>query len=213
MGFAEELNQVLPADLPCRETVVTKAAQHLTLIEEANRYFNLTRITGPREAAIKHVVDSVIPWHRFAGALHVLDAGTGAGFPGIPMALVLPSVRFTLSESIQKKARFVESAVASLGLPNVVVTSRRAEEVVRDQAVDIITARAVAPLSRMLTLFAAALKSGTKLLLYKGPDVEQEIAKAADEVRKRRVRVSVFMCYELPDNQGARTVVEIERLG
>src|SRR5580658_7776423 len=98
------------------------------MIEEANRHFNLTRITGPKEAAIKHVLDSVMPWRLFAGTRHVLDAGTGAGFPGIPLALVLPETRFTLAESIRKKARFVESALGELKLPNAGITPRRAED-------------------------------------------------------------------------------------
>ena len=209
MGYEEELNQVLPADLPHRDIVVVKAAQHLALIEEANRHFNLTRITGPREAAIKHVLDSVMPWRLFAGARHVLDAGTGAGFPGIPLALALPEVRFTLAESIQKKTRFVESALISLALPNVASAARRAEEMVRDATFDIITARALAPISRALAIFAPALKARTRMLLYKGPDVEQEIAEAALEARKRRVRMEIVMRYELPDSQGTRTIVEI----
>src|SRR6516225_6634222 len=108
MTFENELHEVLPADLPERESVALECGKHLQFIEEANRQFNLTRITSPREAAIKHVLDSVTPWRLFANVGRVLDAGTGAGFPGIPLALALPGVRFTLSESIQKKARFVE---------------------------------------------------------------------------------------------------------
>src|SRR5580658_7316544 len=110
-AFEDELDQVLPSDIPRRELVIQKSAEHLALILEANKTLNLTRITAPREAAIKHVLDSVIPWRLFAGARHVLDAGTGAGFPGIPLALALPEIQFTLAESIQKKARFVESAL------------------------------------------------------------------------------------------------------
>jgi 16S rRNA (guanine527-N7)-methyltransferase len=213
VSFEEELNEVLPAGLPHRGTVVAKAAQHLALIQEANRHFNLTRITGPRDAAIKHVLDAVIPWHLFAGAGQVLDAGTGAGFPGIPLALVLPGVRFTLAESIQKKARFVDSALAQLALPNVTNAPRRAEELVRDGAFDIITARALAPVSRALGLFTPALKAGTRMLLYKGPDVEQELAEAAAEARKLRVSLEVVLRYELPESQGTRTIVEIWRTG
>jgi 16S rRNA (guanine527-N7)-methyltransferase len=207
--FSLYLNQVLPADLPHRDTVILKGAQHLALIEEANRHFNLTRITDPRDAAIKHVLDSVMPWRLFAGARHVLDAGTGAGFPGIPLALVLPDVRFSLAESIQKKSRFVDSALAQLALPNVVNSARRAEEIVRGEVCDIITARALAPITRALALFSPVLKTPTRMLLYKGPDVEQEIAEAAAEARKRRVRMQVVMRYELPDALGARTIVEI----
>jgi 16S rRNA (guanine527-N7)-methyltransferase len=213
VGFEEELEQVLPAGLPHRDTVVGKAAQHLALIEEANRHFNLTRITGPREAAIKHVLDSVMPWRLFDGARQVLDAGTGAGFPGIPLGMVMPEVRFTLAESIQKKARFVESALAQLALPNVTNAARRAEEMARDGAFDVLTARALAPIARALGLFAPALKAGTRVLLYKGPDVEQEMQDAATEARKLRVRMEVVMQYELPESQGTRTIVEILRTG
>jgi 16S rRNA (guanine527-N7)-methyltransferase len=207
--YRQELEEVLPQDLPQRERVVEKAAGHLALIEEANRHFNLTRITGARDAAIKHVLDSVMPWRLFADAREVLDAGTGAGFPGIPLSLVLPDVHFTLAESIQKKARFVESAVEKLGLPNASCTARRAEEVVREVRPDIITARALAPISRVLGLF----KPAGRVLLYKGPDVEQEIAEASAEARKRRVRMEIVMRYELPDGQGTRTIVEIRTHG
>jgi 16S rRNA (guanine527-N7)-methyltransferase len=209
VSFEDELNQVLPADLPRREFVIRGAATHLELIVEANQYLNLTRITSPREAAIKHVLDSVIPWRLFAGVRHVLDAGTGAGFPGIPLALVLPGTRFTLAESIQKKARFVDSALAKLELSNVTVMPRRAEEIWRDCAVDIITARALAPISRTLGLFAPALKAGRKILVYKGPDAELEIAESAKEAARLRAKPEVVMRYDLPDSMGTRTIVQI----
>jgi 16S rRNA (guanine527-N7)-methyltransferase len=207
--FEDELDRVLPADLPHREMVVAKGAAHLALIEDANRHFNLTRITSPREAAIKHVLDSAMPWRLFADAKHVLDAGTGAGFPGIPLALTLPETRFMLAESIGKKARFVESALAQLDLPNAVLSARRAEELARTDEFDVITARALAPIPRLLDLFGAALKKGVRILLYKGPDAEREIAEAALESRKPRVRMAVVMRYDLPEAAGARTIVEI----
>jgi 16S rRNA (guanine527-N7)-methyltransferase len=206
-NFEDELESVLPPDLPHRANVVKQSAAHLRLIEETNRQFNLTRITGVREAAIKHVLDSVIPWRLFADAKHVLDAGTGAGFPGIPLALVLPDTRFTLVESTQKKARFVEAAAAALKLSNVKVRADRAEDLAVGSG--IITARAVAPVSRALGLFGPALKSGATLLLYKGPDVEQEIAEATPDAAKQRLRMRVVLRYELPDSLGIRTIVEI----
>jgi 16S rRNA (guanine527-N7)-methyltransferase len=200
VDFAPELSTVLPADLPHRDNVILRSAQHLALIEETNQVLNLTRITTPREAAIKHVLDSVIPWRLFVGAKNVLDAGTGAGFPGIPLALVLPEVQFILAESIQKKARFVESALKALTLPNVTICAQRAEDILKNQKIDIVTARAFAPLAKTLDLL-----KGARLLLYKGPDVEREIA----EVRKPRASIKVVMRYDLPDAMGTRTIVEI----
>ena len=73
-SFADELAELLPADLPNRDACIAGAAHHLELIVETNKKFNLTRILSPREAAIKHVVDSASPWRLFAKAKHVVDA-------------------------------------------------------------------------------------------------------------------------------------------
>lgn len=200
---------MLPADLPNRALVVAKTAEHLRLIVEANAVMNLTRIVSPRDAAIKHVLDSVIPWQLFQNARHVLDAGTGPGFPGIPLALVLPETRFTLCESTGKKARFVDSVAAALPVPNVTVSTARAEDLCREVRFGLITARAFAPIPRALGFLAPALHKGARLLLYKGPDAEQEIAAAAAEIRRFRVTARIVSRYELPDAMGTRTVVEI----
>ncbi len=203
--FTEELARVLPAEIPHRERLIAKAAQHLQLIMAANEHMNLTRLTNPEEAAIKHICDSVAPWRYFAHAQRVLDAGTGAGFPGVPLSVVLPDVRFTLAESTQKKARFVDSAVESLELSNVRVVTARAEEAALTERPDIITARAIAPLHRILDLFAKPLKLGARLILYKGPDIEAELA----EARRHRVAAEVLCRYELPNGFGMRTLVSV----
>lgn len=206
MQFTEELEQALPADLPNRERLIEKADHHLRLITAANEYMNLTRITDSREAAVKHIYDCVFPWRCFEDARRVLDAGTGAGFPGVPLAVVLPETLFFLSESIQKKARFVDAAVESLELANVHVYGERAEEVATARRPDIITARAVAPLAKILDLFGGALKGGAHLLLYKGPEVEQELSEAA----KHQVEAKVVCRYELPHGLGTRTLIRIQ---
>ena len=132
-----------------------------------NEHMNLTRITSPRDAAIKHVLDSVIPWKLFVGAKRVMDAGTGAGFPGLPLALALPDLRFTLVESTGKKARFVESVIADLGMPNVRVLSLRVEDVAKSEPFDIVTARAFAPISKALKFIGPTLKKGGRALCSK----------------------------------------------
>lgn len=203
--FEEELRRVLPADIPQRERLIEKSARHLHLIHAVNEHMNLTRIVSAREAAIKHVYDSVAPWRHFQGAKRVLDAGTGAGFPGVPLSLVLPEVRFTLAESIQKKARFVDSAVESLELLNVHVLAQRAEERAMQRKPDVITARAIAPMARILEMFHKPLKQGMRLLLYKGRNVEAEIA----EAHKHRVCAQILCHYELPEGCGSRTLIEV----
>ncbi|MCS7023638.1 MAG: 16S rRNA (guanine(527)-N(7))-methyltransferase RsmG [Bryobacteraceae bacterium] len=209
MSFLSELSQLLPSTTPNREVCILKAARHLELVEAANRHFNLSRISGQREAAIKHVCDSLIPWQLFARASHVVDVGTGAGFPGIPLALALPQVRFTLLESTQKKARFVQSAVAELALTNVCVCAVRAEEWLRSHQAELITARALAPISKAIALFAPFVRAGSRVLLYKGPDAELEIQQAQREAQKRGVQPQIVFRYELPDQAGVRAIVEL----
>ncbi len=205
MEFAAELDRVLCSDLPNRERVIEKAAEHLALILAANAHFNLTRITNANEAAIKHIFDSIAPWRHFAKARRVLDAGTGAGFPGVPLALVLPDVSFTLTDSTHKKARFVESAVEALGIHNADVASERAEQLALAERPEIITARAVAPLDRLLDLFHKPIQKGTRLILYKGPEVENELAAA----KKYKIKAQIIERYELPDGMGSRVILEI----
>ena len=151
----------------------------------------------------------MLPWQHFVGARRVLDAGTGAGFPGVPLSVVLPDVRFTLAESTQKKARFVDAAVESLELHNVEVLSDRAEQIALAQRPNIITARAVAPLDRLLDLFGKSLKQGAKLILYKGPEVENELA----AIKKYRVKAEQLSKYDLPDGMGSRVLISIELAG
>ena len=207
--FARALDKVLPSDLPERSRLVELGSQHLKLIVAANREFNLTRILTPEDAAVKHVLDSVLPWRHFAASKHVLDAGTGAGFPGIPLAIVLPEVRFTLAESIGKKARFVQQAVGELTLTNVTVVIGRAEDLLRSTHVPVITARAVAPLQRAAPLFGKAVRHGSVALLYKGPDPETEIMEAAAELKREKLRAHVLERFTLPEDAGTRTLVEL----
>jgi 16S rRNA (guanine527-N7)-methyltransferase len=209
VSFEEELARTLPPDLPNRSALVALGARHLAAIQQTNQVMNLTRIVSAADAAIKHICDSVWPWRYFQKATTVLDAGTGAGFPGVPLAIVLPHVQFLLAESVQKKARFVSSLVENLELNNVSVRPVRAEDLLVSQTFDVLTARAVAPISRAVPLFARALRNNTRALLYKGPDVESEIENAYPEINKRRLNVRVVERYLLPDSVGERTLVEI----
>jgi 16S rRNA (guanine527-N7)-methyltransferase len=209
VSFEQSLSQVLPEDLPHRDELITKGARHLELVVEANKIMNLTRIVDSHEAAVKHVLDSVTPWRRLAGVKTILDAGTGAGFPGIPLAIVLPDVHFVLSESIQKKARFVSSVVETLRLANVTVTAERAESFLGKKHAQVVLARAVAPIAKALELFAPAIKKGTLLLLYKGPDVSKEMEEAQPLLKRAKIVARIVESCELPNEMGARTLVEL----
>ena len=113
-----------------------RLGRYLALLLDANTRFNLTAITDPNEAWMRHVLDSLtlLPLIASAEASRVIDVGSGGGLPGIPLAIAMPHVRFTLLEATGKKARFLNEAVQQLGLTNVEVVNDRAEAVGQDSS-------------------------------------------------------------------------------
>ena len=148
---------------------------YLALLDRWNRTYNLTAIRDPREMVGKHLLDS-LAMHPYLDAGSLADLGTGAGLPGIPLALAKPGLQVTLVESNGKKARFLREAVRTLGLANARVAESRAEALDEPGAYDAITARALATLPLIIELGGHLLKPGGRLLAMKGAVPDEEIA-------------------------------------
>jgi 16S rRNA (guanine527-N7)-methyltransferase len=148
---------------------------HLDLVDEWNTRFNLTAIRDREQQISKHVLDSltVRPWLR---GPRVADVGSGAGFPGIPLAIVEPERRFALIESTGKKCRFLETVRDSLGLANVDVIQARAELYKPEARYDTVVARAVGPLADLARFAGPLLAGGGRLLAMKGRHPGEELA-------------------------------------
>lgn len=149
---------------------------YLALLERWNRTYNLTAIRDPGEMVTLHLLDSLSMHTHMAGVQHLADLGTGAGLPGIPLAIALPGLEVTLVESNGKKARFLREAVRQLGLANARVAESRAEAVDMPAAFDAITARAMATLGDIIAVGAHLLAPGGRLLAMKGVRPDAEIA-------------------------------------
>ncbi len=155
------------------------------LLLDANTRVNLTAITNPAEVVTRHFLDSlacllaVAPAKR-AQFLRLLDIGSGAGFPCIPLAIAFPAWRVTSLEATGKKARFQQEAVAALGLENVTVLSGRAEELARMPEYrgryDLVTARAVAALPTLLEYCCPFARVGGRVIAPKKGDLADEVA-------------------------------------
>ena len=163
---------------------------YLRLLLEANTRFNLTAITDPDAAWMKHVLDSLtlLPYVVSAGARRVIDVGSGGGLPGVPLAIVLPEVGLALLEATRKKAEFLEEAARRLGLENVSVINDRAETVGRDRRLhreryDVVVARAVGRLAVLLELALPLVKVGGQVLVIKGRQATTEIDEAQTALR------------------------------
>jgi 16S rRNA (guanine527-N7)-methyltransferase len=159
--------------------------RYLDLMLERNLHINLTAITDPLEVATKHFVDSLAietVWHPQPGE-QVIDIGTGAGLPGIPLAIRHPEVSVVLNDSVRKKVTFLEDVIVALGLDNTRAIWARAEEVGRDDGqrgkYDIVTVRAVAHLGTLIEYSLPLLKVNGQLIAMKGPTGAAEIAEAA----------------------------------
>lgn len=139
------------------------------LLARWNRAFNLTAVRDPEEMVVRHLLDS-LAIHPWVPAGRIADIGTGAGLPGIPLALALPDRTFTLVDSVGKKLRFVRQACRELGLDNVAPVHIRLEDFRPEQPFDAVVARALAPLERLAPLAAPLLAPGGSLLAMSGRD-------------------------------------------
>jgi 16S rRNA (guanine527-N7)-methyltransferase len=140
-----------------------------------NARFNLTAIRAPEDVVDKHLLDSLAVLPHLRG-LAIADVGTGAGFPGLPLAVADPDRRFTLVESTGKKARFVRHAATLLDLPNVEVVEARAESYKPARPFDAVIARALGSLAEFVRVAGHLTGRGGRLLAMKGKVPEDEIA-------------------------------------
>ena len=167
-------------DLQLDPALETPLLDYLSLLLRWNRTYNLTAVREPREMVTKHLLDSLAmhPYvdglARAGGAL--ADLGTGAGLPGIPLAIAKPGLRVTLVESAGKKARFMREAVRQLKLADVQVAESRIEALDMPGAFDAITARALATLPLLVDWGGPLLKPDGRLLAMKGVEPAEEIA-------------------------------------
>jgi len=158
------------------EEQATRLIAHLDLLDDWNQRINLTAIRERHAQITKHVLDSltVRPWLK---GRRIADIGSGAGFPGIPLAIVEPDRHFVLIESVGKKCRFLEQVRDALALANLEVVQARAESYHPAARFDTVIARAVGPLADLVRFAGSLLAPGARLLAMKGRYPEEELGK------------------------------------
>jgi 16S rRNA (guanine527-N7)-methyltransferase len=147
----------------------------LNLIEKWNKAYNLTAIRDKEEMARLHILDSLAILPHLHGN-RLIDIGTGAGLPGIPLAIFRPEMEFVLVDSNAKKTRFVQQAILELKLKNVSVLHSRVEDYRPTQGFDSVTCRAFASMSDILKLTAHLFAEDGLLLAMKGQQLDEELA-------------------------------------
>ena len=162
--------------------------EYMNLLIEWNEKMNLTAITEPDEIILKHFIDSITILKELEDGSKLVDVGTGAGFPGIPLSIMNPTLKITLVDSLNKRLIFLQEVVNKLNLKNVEIVHARAEEFGQNkkyrEQFDISTSRAVANLSTLSEYLIPLVKVGGKVISMKAGEANEEIneAKKAIEV-------------------------------
>jgi 16S rRNA (guanine527-N7)-methyltransferase len=180
-------------------------------LKKWNRKVNLTSICKDADIAIKHILDSLV----FAASVNdrdrVLDIGSGAGVPAIPLKIVKPDTNVVSVDAVGKKILFQRHAARALGLDGFEALHARVEALHATHAgsFDVITSRAFSNLEMFVALAAPLLKSGGRMIAMKGPHVDNELERAGDELRSRGFEISLLETYSLPMNKGERSLVTV----
>ncbi|WP_297429618.1 16S rRNA (guanine(527)-N(7))-methyltransferase RsmG [Clostridium sp.] len=166
-----------------------KFIDYMKLLQEWNEKINLTAIIEDGEIIKKHFIDSIKSFKRveFKNAGNLIDVGTGAGFPGLPIAIMKEDIKVTLLDSLNKRIKFLNTVITKLGLSNVTTIHSRAEDGARDskfrEKFDIATSRAVANMSVLSEFCLPYVKVGGNFIALKGPSVEQEIDQSLNAIK------------------------------
>ena len=184
-----------------------------------NEKMNLTALTAPREVAVKHFIDAASVWRPdwFTGEVRrVIDVGTGAGFPGLPLKILHPELDMTLVDALQKRVRFLEEVIDALGLTGVTALHARAEEAARQKSCrecfDAAVARAVAPLPVLAEYTLPFVKVGGFLAAQKGAKGQEEAAAAAKAIDLLGGAPPVTEAVSLPGLDDARAVLYVKKM-
>ena len=166
------------------QELIEKFRIYMEGVLEWNEKVNLTTITDPDEFVIKHFIDSIIcaNYPEYINAVKIIDVGTGAGFPGIPLSIISPEKEFILMDSLNKRLKIIDELCQRADIKNVVTLHARAEELAKNKAhrerYDLCVSRAVANMAVLAEYCLPFIKVGGFLMAYKGPEAENEVREA-----------------------------------
>lgn len=216
--FGDEMRRAAKAyGIELTEAQQNRFQRYYELLMEWNEKINLTAITDPKEVAVKHMIDSLSGWDKKMPTedVGVIDVGTGAGFPGIPLKIFQPGLRLTLLDSLNKRVKFLRAVAEELGLENVTCIHGRAEEAARDKSLregfDLAVSRAVARLPILAEYCLPFVKAGGAFIAWKGLQYREEAEEAEKAVSLLGGRGIEVREVRLPGLEDVRAILRIPK--
>ena len=200
------------------EKQISQFMTYYDLLVEWNSFMNLTAITEFNEVIDKHFIDSlaICEYVDFKNGDSLIDIGTGAGFPGIPLKIVFPELRITLLDSLNKRIKFLDTVIESLGLENVETIHGRAEDFAKQQSYrekyDFVISRAVANLATLSELCIPFAKEDKYFISYKAEKCNEELEDAKKAISILGGKVEKQIEYKLPDTDMNRNLLLIKKV-
>lgn len=196
---------------------VSQFIKFYEMLVEWNKVMNLTGITEYDEVVMKHFVDSlsIVKVNGFDNVTSIIDVGTGAGFPGIPLKIVFPEIKITLLDSLNKRIKFLNAVIDELELENVETIHGRAEDFSKKEdyreQYDLCVSRAVANLATLSEYCLPYVKEDGYFLPYKSGDIKEEAANSKKAVKILGGNIEDIISFEIPDTDMARTILKIHK--
>ena len=215
--LSRELNQF---SIILENSQINQFYQYYELLDEWNKVMNLTAITDQKEVITKHFVDS-LALVKAMGEIStkeykIIDIGTGAGFPGIPLKIAFPQLKITLMDSLNKRIKFLNEVIEQLGLKEITAVHSRAEDLGRDkdyrEKYDLSVSRAVANLSTLSEYCMPFVKPGGFFISYKSGKIEEELSSAKHAIFLLGGKVNRIESFTLDGAEAERTLIKIEKV-
>ena len=213
MDFVQRLKDF---NIKINDEQIKKFMNYMNLLLEWNEKINLTAITQPDEVKLKHFVDSLTVLKYINDDYKVIDIGTGAGFPGIPLKIMNENTKITLLDSLNKRINFLNIVIETLNLRNIQAIHGRAEEIARNklyrEKYDVAVSRAVANLSTLTEYMLPFVKVGGKCICMKGANVNEELERAQNAIKELGGEIERVDNFYLSDNDNERNIIVIKKI-
>lgn len=215
--FKKEMNiNLKEIDLELTEKQLQNFYNFMNLLIEKNKVMNLTGITEPKEVILKHFIDSLTILKYIDKNSTVIDVGTGAGFPGLPIKIAEDTIEMTLLDSLNKRINFLNEVTESNELNKIHTIHGRAEDFGKDvkyrEKFDIVTSRAVASLNVLLEYMLPFVKIGGKCICMKGSNCDDEIENAKNAIKILGGEIEKIEKFTLPNSDNNRTILIIKKV-